>query len=108
MPITAKKNRNFFLDDPLSAIDPSTGASAATIIPAIEFAIPNLAVLTVMSAPVLQNCLKNIGKNPAMTVVANAELAQSYSAQLNIAFLPSVCMVDNSLQSLNYTNLHYV
>ena len=31
--------------------------------------------------PALQNCLKNSGKKPAITVVANAEFAQSYSAQ---------------------------
>ena len=31
--------------------------------------------------PALQYCLKNTGKNTTMTVVANAEFAQSYSAQ---------------------------
>ena len=31
--------------------------------------------------PVAQYDLKNTGKNPAMTVVANAEFAQSYKAQ---------------------------
>jgi hypothetical protein len=34
-------------------------------------------VLTVASTSTLQYCLKKIGKNPAITVVANAELAQS-------------------------------
>ena len=38
-------------------------------------------MLSVASAPALQYCLKKSGKNPAITVVANAELAQSYSAQ---------------------------
>ena len=45
------------------------------------FAMPSCAVLTEASAPALQNCLKKTGKKPAMTVVANAELAQSQSAQ---------------------------
>ena len=40
-------------------------------------------MVTVEATPVLQNFWKNTGKNPAMTVVANAELAQSYSAQAN-------------------------
>jgi hypothetical protein len=34
-------------------------------------------VLTAASPPALQYCLKNTGKNPAITVVANAEFAQS-------------------------------
>ena len=61
------------------------GADRATVILAIEFAKPSLAVLTVVSAPTLQNSLKKIGKNPAMTVVAKAELAQSYMHQPNTA-----------------------
>jgi hypothetical protein len=32
------------------------------------------------STPELQNCRKKVGKNPAITVVAKAELPQSYSA----------------------------
>jgi hypothetical protein len=39
-------------------------------------------VVSSVSAPALQYWLKNTGKNPAITVVANAELPQSYSAQL--------------------------
>jgi hypothetical protein len=65
----------------------------ATMTPATELASPNLAVLMVGSAPALQYCLKNIGKNPAMTVVAKAELAQSYNAHPNTAFLLSICIV---------------
>jgi ethanolamine utilization protein EutP (predicted NTPase) len=45
------------------------------------------------SAPTLQNCLKKMGKKPAITVVAKAELAQSYKAQLRMAFLSDGCMV---------------
>ena len=92
MPINAKKRRNFFLEVPLSAMAPNTGAQRATAIPAMEFASPSRAVLIVVSAPTLQNCLKKIGKNPAITVVAKAELAQSYMAQPKIAFLLLVCM----------------
>ena len=88
-----KKRRNFFFDEPLSAIAPSTGADNATSTPAMEFASPNLAVLIVVSVPTLQNCLKNTGKNPAMTVVAKAEFAQSYRAHPKIAFLLTDCMI---------------
>ena len=38
-------------------------------------------VVSVAVTPVLQNFWKKTGKNPAMTVVAKAEFAQSYSAQ---------------------------
>ena len=47
---------------------------------AAEFANPSRAVLTTGSTPAFQYCLKNTGKKPAMTVVANTEFAQSYSA----------------------------
>ena len=63
------------------------GAIIATIIPAIELAKPSRAVETVASTPWDQYFLKNMGKNPAMTVVAKAELAQSYMAQETIDFL---------------------
>ena len=59
---------------------PSTGANIATIRLATEFPRPSCAVLTLGSVPWLQYCLKKSGKNPAMTVVAKAELAQSYNA----------------------------
>jgi hypothetical protein len=38
---------------------------------------------------VLQYCLKNTGKKPAMTLVAKAELAQSYKDQ-EITFLLAI------------------
>jgi hypothetical protein len=41
-------------------------------------------VLSVLAKPALQYCLKNIGKKPANTVTAKAELAQSYMAQAMI------------------------
>ena len=47
----------------------------------MPLAEPRRNVLSVAATPAFQNCLKNSGKNPAMTVVANAEFAQSYSAQ---------------------------
>src|SRR5690606_380898 len=66
---------------PRSAIAPSSGANTAMARLARPLARPKRKVLTVGSAPTLQYCLKNTGKKPAMTVVAKAELAQSYSAQ---------------------------
>jgi len=88
MPIAAKNKRNFFRVLPLSAMAPRTGALSATMIPAMELPRPSRAVLMVVSAPRLQYCLKKMGKNPAITVVAKAELAQSYMAQPKIVFLP--------------------
>jgi hypothetical protein len=44
---------------------------------AIAFAAPSRKVLSVAGMPVAQYDLKKTGKNPAMTVVAKAELAQS-------------------------------
>jgi hypothetical protein len=38
---------------------------------------PSRKVLSVTSTPASHYCLKNTGKNPAMTVVAKAEFAQS-------------------------------
>ena len=54
---------------------------------AAEFATPSRQVLTTGSTPAFQYCLKNTGKKPAMTVVANTEFAQSYSAQERIGRL---------------------
>ena len=44
---------------------------------AAEFVKPSRAVLTTASEPAFQYSLKKTGKNPAMTVVANTEFAQS-------------------------------
>ena len=49
---------------------------------ALETATPSQNVLSVADCPLLQKSLKKIGKNPAITVVENAEFAQSYKAQL--------------------------
>jgi len=57
--------------------------------PAAELAIPSLAVLITGSLPTVQYPLKKIGKKEAMTVVAKAELAQSYRAHPNIALRSS-------------------
>ena len=54
--------------------------NAMTMLP-MELARPNRKVVTVASAPSLQYCFRNNGKNADITVMANAELAQSYSAQ---------------------------
>ena len=67
---------------------PRTGAARATTTPATELPRPSRAVLTVASVPRLQYCLKKMGKKPAITVVAKAELAQSYMAHPKIAFFP--------------------
>ena len=49
--------------------------------PPIELARPSRNVVSVASASALQYCFKNSGKNADITVMANAELAQSYKAQ---------------------------
>src|ERR1700694_1176224 len=54
--------------------------SAITMLP-MELARPNRNVVIVASAPSLQYCFRNSGKNADITVIANAEFAQSYSAQ---------------------------
>ena len=82
----AKKTRNCFFFEPWSAIAPSIGAIRATIKLAMEFAWARRAVLVFGSTPRFQYCLKNTGKKPAMIVVTNAEFAQSYMAQPQMAF----------------------
>src|SRR4051812_29689518 len=66
---------------PLSAMAPMSGATSATMRLAVPLARPNRNVLSVAGTPAFQNCLKNRGKKPAMTVQANEEFAQSYMAQ---------------------------
>jgi len=77
MPVRAKKTRNRFFAVPLSAMAPSAGDARAMMMPEREFPMPSRAVLTVGSMPAHQYCLKKMGKNPAITVVAKAEFAQS-------------------------------
>ena len=77
VPRMAKHARKRLRAVPRSAMAPSTGARMATVTPAREFTNPSRAVLTVGSTPALQTFLKKMGKNPAMTVVAKAEFAQS-------------------------------
>ena len=60
-----------------SAMAPSIGARIASNRPAMPLAKPSREVLTVGSTPTLQNFWKKTGKNPASTVVKNAEFAQS-------------------------------
>ena len=62
---------------PLSATAPRIGAATRMNALASELAKPSWAVLVTASLPVLQYCLKNTGKKPAMTVVAKTEFAQS-------------------------------
>ena len=70
MPRAAKNRRNCFLTPHVSPIDPRTGAIKAIKMLATELEMPRLKVLLWTSMPLLQNCLKKMGKNPAMTVVA--------------------------------------
>src|SRR5688572_5747000 len=80
-PNNVQANRNCLRRPPRSAIAPRMGARIAMMSPATELATPRRDVVAVAETSVLQNFWKNTGKKPAMTVVANAELAQSYSAQ---------------------------
>ena len=56
---------------------PMKGAIAAITMEAIELANPRYHVLSVTLSTLDQYSLKNTGKNPAITVVAKALLAQS-------------------------------
>jgi len=56
---------------------PSAGAISAMQRLATPLVTPSLYVLSVATTPAFQYCLKKTGKNPAMTVVAKAEFAQS-------------------------------
>ena len=61
----------------MSARAPKKGAMQTIINPETEFAVPNHAELSGPDKSPAQKLLKKIGKNPAITVVANAEFAQS-------------------------------
>jgi hypothetical protein len=52
----------------------------------MELENPRRAVVSTFATLALQYCEKKIGKNPAITVVANAEFAQSYIAQDHMDF----------------------
>ena len=60
-----------------SAIAPSTGARTAISRLAMPLVRPRRNVLSVATTPAFQYCLKKTGKNPAITVQAKAEFAQS-------------------------------
>ena len=77
MPSAVNTPRYFLRAPPPSAMAPRIGAAMRMKTLAIEFANPSWAVLTTASDSALQYCLKKTGKNPAITVVANTELAQS-------------------------------
>jgi hypothetical protein len=53
--------------------------------PAAELAVPNKAVEVASSKSLAQKDLKKSGKNPAKTVVAKTEFAQSYRDQENFS-----------------------
>ena len=56
----------------ISASDPKKGAIKTISNPDKEFAIPSMPVLSASVKLLAQKLLKNKGKNPAITVVANA------------------------------------
>ncbi len=72
---------------------PMSGARNATTKLAMPLASPRRNVLSVAEMSAFQYCLKNSGKNPAMTVVANDELAQSYIAQPNTGRRSSILSI---------------
>ena len=77
IPNIAKVRSNFFFEFPASANAPNTGALMAINNPTKELAEPITNVLSASDKSLAQYDLKKIGKNPAMTVVAKAEFAQS-------------------------------
>ena len=77
IPKKAKITKKPFLFFERSAIAPKIGAINTIINPAAELAVPSNAVDVASSRFPAQNDLKKRGKNPARTVVANTELAQS-------------------------------
>ena len=87
IPVVAKKARNFFFIFLTSEKAPKIGANNIIKRPESEFAVPIAAVLSIGERSAAQKDLKNIGKNPAITVVAKTELAQSYKAHETIFFL---------------------
>ena len=84
VPKISKKNQKFFFINLRSAIDSSIGAASAMNKLPIEFQNPRMVLLKFESTPALKYCLKKIEKNPAITVIVKAELAQSYIAQPHI------------------------
>jgi hypothetical protein len=68
------------------------GARITTRILARAFALPSMKVLSDTAKSPAQYFLKNRGKKPAITVVAKAELAQSYMAQDIFCFLSSTLL----------------
>ena len=76
-PINIKKTNMYFFLKVISASAPKKGAKIKIKNPDKEFATPNKAVLSESLKLLAQKLLKKIGKNPAMTVVAKAEFAQS-------------------------------
>ncbi len=77
IPKRANIIKKLFLFFERSAIAPKIGAIKTIINPATELAVPSNAVDVASSRSPAQNDLKKRGKNPASTVVANTELAQS-------------------------------
>ncbi len=91
LPPKQKVINNFFFESEISAIAPRTGADKKTIKAVVPERKAHMVVafVDISKLPSLKNHplegtmteAKYIGKSPAMTVVANAELAQSYIYQ---------------------------
>lgn len=85
IPINANVIKKTFFFPVKSAIAPKIGANTTIMNPEIELTVPSKAVeATSLNSPA-QNDLKKRGKNPANTVVAKTEFAQSYNAQENFS-----------------------
>ena len=77
IPRKANKPKNSFFLFVISANAPKKGAIQTMTNPETELAVPSQAELSGPVKSSAQKLLKKIGKNPAITVVAKAELAQS-------------------------------
>ncbi len=81
MPTDIDAARSLFFHPRTSAIAPSTGPITAVIVTAIVVAHAKRAVASVGERPAAAKSLKKRGKTAVITVVWNAEFAQSYMAQ---------------------------
>ena len=96
IPINANVIKKTFFFPVKSAIAPKIGANTTIMNPEIELTVPSKAVeATSVNSPA-QNDLKKRGKNPASTVVAKTEFAQSYNAQENFSL--KVYLLTSSIQ----------
>ena len=96
MPINAKIIKKTFFFPVKSAIAPKIGANTTIMNPETELTVPSKAVEATSLNSAAQKDLKKRGKNPANTVVAKTEFAQSYNAQENFSL--KVYLLTSSIQ----------